>query len=62
MVKTEPKHIDSKGLQKIIDALSESKDENADDLTAKGIEETDETIQKIQCVLITTDKALSKIK
>ncbi len=47
--------------EKIIDALSESKEENADELMAKEIEETDEVIAELECVLIQADGALSKI-
>ena len=48
--------------EKILDALSESKEENADELMAKEIEETDEVIAEIERVLIKTDDALSKIE
>jgi hypothetical protein len=47
--------------EKIIDALSESKEENADELMAKEIEETDEVIAELERVLIQADGALSKI-
>ena len=47
--------------EKIIDALSESKEENADDLMAKEIEETDEVIAELERILIQMDDALSKI-
>ena len=47
--------------EKIIDALSESKEENADELMVKEIEETDEIIAELERVLIETDDALSKI-
>ena len=47
--------------EKIIDALSESKKENADDSMAKEIEKTDEVIAELERTLIQTDDALSKI-
>ena len=47
--------------EKIIDALSESKEENADDLMAKEIEETDEVIAELERILTQMDDALSKI-
>ena len=47
--------------EKIIDALSESKEENDEELMVKEIEETDEIIAELERVLIETDDALSKI-
>ena len=66
MVKTEPTlkekiKILKEHDEKIIDALSESKEENADDSMAKEIEETDEVIAELERTLIQTDDALSKI-
>ena len=46
---------------KIIDALSESKKENADDSMAKEIEEIDEVMAELERTLIQTDNVLSKI-
>ena len=47
--------------EKIIDALSESKEENADDLMAKEIEETDKVIAELERILTQMDDELSKI-
>ena len=47
--------------EKNINALSKSNEENADDLIAKEMEETDEVIAEIERFLIQTNDALSKM-